>query len=166
MNIMRTVGAEHFEEEIYPSVRVEPQFAMKTPDEIGNPNHMMSRHRGLRRVSRAAHVDGLLAHDNRTHYNSSGLPLSSDDAASAEKTYSGSQLLVSILCMLIIAPCVLATIMQCIYSCKKWRRDRAEREVLAVSTNPASRMLVLSEIFKNDSRVRCAAILCCIFSPL
>lgn len=153
MNIMRTVGAEHFEEELYPSVRVEPQSSMKTPYEISNPN-MMSRHRGLRRVSRAAHVDGLRAHDNHTDYNSSGLPLSGDDAASAEKTYSGSQLLVSILCMLILAPCVLATIMQCIYSCKKWRRDRAEREVLAVSTNPASRMLVLSEIFKNDSRVR------------
>ena len=62
-------------------------------------------------------------------------------------------LLLSILCFLIVLPCILASIAQSIYCFKKRRRDRVERQLMEVSTNPTSRMLVLSEIFKNDSRV-------------
>jgi hypothetical protein len=58
-----------------------------------------------------------------------------------------------IVIFLVLIPCMLAACAQSVYSVKKRRRDRIERQLLAVSTNPTSRMLVLREIFKNDSRV-------------
>ncbi len=61
--------------------------------------------------------------------------------------------LVMIMCYYILIPCVLAACAQSAYCAKKRRQDRIERLLLAVSTNTTLRMLVLSEIFKNDSRV-------------
>ncbi len=58
-----------------------------------------------------------------------------------------------IICFIFLSPCLLACCAQSVYCVKKRRRDRIERQLLAVSTNPTSRMLVLSEIFKNNSRV-------------
>ena len=62
-------------------------------------------------------------------------------------------MLLTIICMLILAPCLMACVAQSIYWVKKKKQDRVDRQLEAVSTNPTSRMLVLSEIFKNDSRV-------------
>jgi ubiquitin-conjugating enzyme (huntingtin interacting protein 2) len=57
-----------------------------------------------------------------------------------------------VICFIILAPCLLACVFQSIYSIKKRRKDRIERQLQAVSSNPTSRMLILSEIFKNDIR--------------
>jgi hypothetical protein len=62
-------------------------------------------------------------------------------------------LFLSIICFVILLPCMLAACAQSVYCVKKRRQDRIERQLLAVSTNPTSRMLVLIEIFKNDIRV-------------
>ncbi len=59
----------------------------------------------------------------------------------------------TVVCFVVLIPCLLAACAQSIYCVKKSRQDRIERQVLAVSTNPASRMLVLNEIFKDDGRV-------------
>ena len=61
--------------------------------------------------------------------------------------------ILSIVCFVILLPCMLAVCAQSVYCAKKRRQDRIDRQLLAVSTNPTSRMLVLSEIFKNDIRV-------------
>jgi len=57
-----------------------------------------------------------------------------------------------VICFIILAPCLLACVFQSIYSIKKRRKDRIERQLQAVSSNPTSRMLILKEIFKNDIR--------------
>lgn len=62
-------------------------------------------------------------------------------------------LFLSIICFVILLPCMLAACAQSVYCVKKRRQDRIDRQLLAVSTNPTSRMLVLIEIFKNDIRV-------------
>ena len=62
-------------------------------------------------------------------------------------------LLLTIICALILLPCVVAGVAQCLYWVKQKRTKRNERILEAVSTHPTSRMIVLSEIFKNDSRV-------------
>lgn len=67
---------------------------------------------------------------------------------------SGGGIALTIVCFIVLLPCILAACAQSIYCVKKRRRDRIERQVLAVCTNPASRMLVLNEIFKDDGRVR------------
>jgi hypothetical protein len=64
-----------------------------------------------------------------------------------------SNFVVTIVCFLIIAPCFVALILQLMYTCHQRKRARRERQLLAVSTNPTSRMLILSEILKNDCRV-------------
>ncbi len=68
-------------------------------------------------------------------------------------------LFLSIICFVILLPCMLAACAQSVYCVKKRRQDRIERQLLAVSTNPTSRMLVLIEIFKNDIRVSEIAII-------
>ena len=83
-------------------------------------------------------------------------PLSDDSPSSSilnDDTKATNGILLTVMCFLIMAPCVLAGIAQCIYWIKKKKLDRVERQLEVVSTNPRSRMLVLSEIFKNDSRV-------------
>ena len=58
-----------------------------------------------------------------------------------------------IISFVFLIPCMLAACAQSVYCVKKRRQNRIEQQLLAVSTNPTSRMLVLSEFFKNDSRV-------------
>jgi hypothetical protein len=82
--------------------------------------------------------------------------LSSSSTSPPSISGSTSDLAVTIFCFLIIAPCCLASIGQLIYTCHKRKRARMERQLLAVSTNPTSRMLILSEILKNDCRVSAA----------
>jgi len=76
--------------------------------------------------------------------------------ADTQRSYAADDVadsyLFTLLSFLILSPCVCAFIAQTVYCIKKRKRDRVERKVLEVSTNPQSRMLVLSEIFKNDSR--------------
>jgi hypothetical protein len=80
-------------------------------------------------------------------------PPSNSNTMVVDSGSASSDLVISILCFLIIAPCCLASIGQLIYTCHKRRRARMEQQLLAVSTNPTSRMLILSEIFKNDCHV-------------
>ena len=80
----------------------------------------------------------------------------SSSSSSPSISDSTSDLAITIFCFLIIAPCCLASIGQLIYTCHKRKRARMERQLLAVSTNPTSRMLILSEILKNDCRVSAA----------
>ena len=87
-------------------------------------------------------------------------PLSDDTSTSSssssilnDDTKATNGILLTVMCFLIMAPCVLAGVAQCIYWIKKKKLDRVERQLEVVSTNPRSRMLVLSEIFKNDIRV-------------
>ena len=92
-------------------------------------------------------------------YNNNTIPLVSDNnniTPSTEQTTTSNPengMLLTIICMLILAPCLMACVAQSIYWVKKKKQDRVDRQLEAVSTNPTSRMLVLSEIFKNDSRV-------------
>jgi len=60
--------------------------------------------------------------------------------------------LYTLMSFLILSPCLLAAVAQTVYCYRKRKHDRLERELEEVSTNPQSRMLVLNEIFKNDSR--------------
>ena len=79
----------------------------------------------------------------------------------------GADIILTVLCLLILAPCIFASFAQVIYSIKKRKQDRRERELEEVGTNPNSRMLVLSEIFKNEARVSssqyCAITMCNFF---
>jgi len=92
-------------------------------------------------------------------YNNNNTKLLSDNnniTPSIEQTTTSNPengMLLTIICMLILAPCLMACVAQSIYWVKKKKQDRVDRQLEAVSTNPTSRMLVLSEIFKNDSRV-------------
>lgn len=90
--------------------------------------------------------------------NNNTIPLSDNNnniTPSEQTTTSNPEngMLLTIICMLILAPCLMACVAQSIYWVKKKKQDRVDRQLEAVSTNPTSRMLVLSEIFKNDSRV-------------
>jgi len=73
-------------------------------------------------------------------------------SSNSADTNGAHTLLLTILCFVLFSPCLLAAVFQSVYCIKKRQRDRVERELEAVSTNPTSRMLVLSEIFKNDSQ--------------
>ena len=79
----------------------------------------------------------------------------------------GADIILTVLCVLILAPCIFASFGQAIYCIKKRKQDRRERELEEVGTNPNSRMLVLSEIFKNEARVSssqyCAITMCNFF---
>ncbi len=91
-----------------------------------------------------------------THDESARLLGKNDTSPSAGMTsaYGDSEgILLSLFCFIVLIPCMLAACAQSIYCVKKRRQDRIERQLLAVSTNPTSRMLVLSEIFKDDGRV-------------
>lgn len=88
---------------------------------------------------------------NTTATSTSPPPMSSTDTMVVESP--SSNFVVSIVCFLIIAPCFIALILQLMYTCHQRKRARRERQLLAVSTNPTSRMLILSEILKNDCRV-------------
>ena len=89
--------------------------------------------------------------------NNDTIPLSDNNItpSTEQSTTSNPEngMLLTIICMLILAPCLMACVAQSIYWVKKKKQDRVDRQLEAVSTNPTSRMLVLSEIFKNDSRV-------------
>ena len=93
---------------------------------------------------------------NTTFTTTTTTTLSSSSSSSPSISDSTSDLAITIFCFLIIAPCCLASIGQLIYTCHKRKRARMERQLLAVSTNPTSRMLILSEILKNDCRVSAA----------
>jgi hypothetical protein len=93
---------------------------------------------------------------NTTFTTTTTLSSSSSSSSSPSISDSTSDLAITIFCFLIIAPCCLASIGQLIYTCHKRKRARMERQLLAVSTNPTSRMLILSEILKNDCRVSAA----------
>eukprot|EP00985_Skeletonema_marinoi_P021106 scaffold12800_cov202-Skeletonema_marinoi.AAC.3 len=69
------------------------------------------------------------------------------------ETKGGDAFLSITLCILVLAPCVLACIFQIAYKIKKRRQDRVEREILEVTTNPTSRRMVLDEIFKGSSKL-------------
>lgn len=95
------------------------------------------------------------ANANEPH-SSLRLLVNNDTSLSAGTPSTGWQsegFLLSIFCFVIMIPCILAACAQSIYCVKKRRQDRIERLLLAVSTDPTSRMLVLSEIFKDDGRV-------------
>ena len=88
--------------------------------------------------------------------NNNTIPLDNNNILSTEQSTTSNPengMLLTIICMLILAPCLMACVAQSIYCVKKKKQDRVDRQLEAVSTNPTSRMLVLSEIFKNDSRV-------------
>jgi hypothetical protein len=90
-----------------------------------------------------------------SYYNSTApamqqTPAENETPGGEEK--GAENLLLTILCLMILSPCLLASVAQTIYCVKKRKADRVERQLQEVSENPTSRMLVLSEIFKNDSR--------------
>ena len=58
-----------------------------------------------------------------------------------------------IICIVVLAPCVLACFFQMAWKIKKRRLDRVEREILEVTTNPTSRRIVLDELFKGSSKL-------------
>lgn len=89
-----------------------------------------------------------------TREDSSALVLEQNTTSllSKKDEYAENGLLL-IICALILLPCVVAGVAQCLYWVKQKRTKRDERILEAVSTHPTSRMIVLSEIFKNDSRV-------------
>ena len=98
----------------------------------------------------------LFLNNNNNNTTTTQPPLSDDTSSPSilnDDTKATNGILLTVMCFLIMAPCVLAGIAQCIYWIKKKKLDRVERQLEVVSTNPRSRMLVLSEIFKNDSRV-------------
>ncbi len=93
---------------------------------------------------------------NPIHNESARFLGNNDTSPSAGMTSTDSQsdgIALTVVCFVVLLPCLLAACAQSIYCVKKNRRDRMERQVLAVITNPASRMLVLNEIFKDDGRV-------------
>ncbi|KAL9191050.1 hypothetical protein ACHAXT_000756 [Thalassiosira profunda] len=120
--------------------------------------HATRSRRGLRGAARRAlHAAGV-QHDesnfsqplaNATLAQQPGTPPPPPEATNESGKYG---ILLTVICFVILAPCLLAAVAQTVHCWRKRRRDRVERELLAVSTNPTSRMLVLSEIFKNDSR--------------
>mmetsp|Transcript_21746 Transcript_21746/g.38327 ORF Transcript_21746/g.38327 Transcript_21746/m.38327 type:complete len:1039 (-) Transcript_21746:340-3456(-) len=149
--------------------------ALSRSDEIDDPSSNQHdidfenfvNNRGLRGVSRAAQsvVNGRAPSPlaNNSLNNSTATlpppPSGGETTTTSNQNTSGgsgddgaSTVLLSIVCILIISPCLVASLAQSIYCMKKRKRDRVDRQVEAVGTNPTSRMLVLSEIFKNDSR--------------
>ena len=111
---------------------------------IFRQQHQLNMKRSLRGPSRTTREDSsalLLIEQNTT------------SLLSDKDEYAENGLLLTIICALILLPCVVAGVAQCLYWVKQKRKKRNERILEAVSTHPTSRMIVLSEIFKNDSRV-------------
>lgn len=81
----------------------------------------------------------------------SSIPSVSSGATTAVE--SDSHFVMTIVCVVIISPCILAVVAQIVFTYQKRKKARIEQQLLAVSTNPTSRMLILSEILKNDCRV-------------
>lgn len=109
---------------------------------IFRQQHHLNMKRSLRSPSRTTREDSsaLVLEQNTT------------SLLSKKDEYAENGLLL-IICALILLPCVVAGVAQCLYWVKQKRKKRNERILEAVSTHPTSRMIVLSEIFKNDSRV-------------
>ena len=80
-------------------------------------------------------------------------PPTSNSTTTVGNIKQGDSMLTSIVAMLILTPCLAAAVAQIIFMWKKRARDRIERELAEVSTNPAGRRMILDEIFKGDSRV-------------
>ncbi|KAL7463120.1 hypothetical protein ACHAXS_003501 [Conticribra weissflogii] len=76
----------------------------------------------------------------------------SGDSASQNAGQRTGSLLLYIIMILILAPCLAAAVAQAVYTWKKRARDRRERQLAAVSTNPGGRRLILDEILKGNSR--------------
>ena len=117
-----------------------------------NTNNNMKRNL---RGERVAQSDVLPISPQQNNNNNNTISLSDNNTSLEQTTTSNPEngMLLTIICMLILAPCLMACVAQSIYWVKKKKQDRVDRQLEAVSTNPTSRMLVLSEIFKNDSRV-------------
>ena len=120
-----------------------------TIDSSMNTNKNMKRNLRGERVAQSDVLPISPQQNNNT------IPLSDNNTSLEQTTTSNPEngMLLTIICMLILAPCLMACVAQSIYWVKKKKQDRVDRQLEAVSTNPTSRMLVLSEIFKNDSRV-------------
>jgi len=78
-------------------------------------------------------------------------PLSDNSGSQNAGERTGS-LLLYIIMVLILAPCLAAAVAQALYTWKKRVRDRRERQLAEVSTNPGGRRLILDEILKGNSR--------------
>lgn len=76
-----------------------------------------------------------------------------DNSASVNAGQRTGSLLLYIIMVLILAPCLAAAVAQAVYTWKKRARDRRDRQLAEVSTNPGGRRLILDEILKGNTRV-------------
>ncbi len=151
--------------------------------EFQNPRYIVTRHPGLNRGVRGRSNDVVTVFAPRAtqdvmptqpisrggNINATLTTLSPPSNSNTMVVDSGRSssggVAVTILCFFIVAPCCLAGIVQLIHMFHKRKRARMEQQLLAVSTNPTSRMLILSEILKDDCQVSRWRDVCTHYSP-